>query len=438
MRKLIHFFFITLAILFFSKEICAQQISLYDHYFFNPTLYNPAFAGNKETSNIMLLSNHQWSGMKGAPTLNALVIDGKVFNEKTGLAALIYSDSKGINKTIGGNMMYANRIKINKKSLLSFGVSFNFMSRKINFTEATVQNESDPTLFNSPKSKMNFNGSIGFAYISKKLEIGIVMNQILNNKSSYYSENKSLISYSTSYHLINSYKYTFTLNEEKKILLKPQALIRYVKNAPIQFEINNNLYYKNMFWIGAAYKHSYAIATNAGITILDKYDIGYSYNFKTSGIGPYVGTTHEVMLNIKLGVKKKKEKEKKEKRRKRKEEIVIEEQKKEEKIDSLKKIDPRIIILSAKAKDFKDDNGKTPKLGAYIVVGSFKDQEYSKKYSSKIKAKGYNNTAKFYSEKRGYNYVYMFKEPTIKSALKKIDQAQKDGSKEAWIIFLTE
>ena len=433
MRKLLQFLFIWLPMVFSGFAVSAQQISLYDHYYFNPTIYNPAFAGNKETSNIMILSRNQWLGFKDSPKLNALTIDGNIFNEKMGLGAMIYSDTKGINKTIGGNLMYSYRINLSEKSHLNFGVTFLFVSKKINFTDATVQDVSDPTLLNSQESKTNFNGDFGIAYFNGKFELGLTMNQFLSNKSTYFTEFGNDISYTPSYHFINSIKYTFTLNKEKGILIAPQSIVRYTKNAPLQYEVNTNLYYKKMFWIGAAYKHDYAVSVNAGINILQKFDIGYSYNIITSDIGQYAGVTHEVMLNVKFGKKEKKEKKKKEEER----EPEVVEEKDTAKVKKEVK-EAEVIILEAPAKEFEDENGNTPSIGVYVIVGSFKENEYAKKYATKIKGKGYSNTNKFYSGKRGYNYVYMFKENNIKEAMQKIDQARKDGSKDAWIIILTE
>lgn len=433
--KLKYIIVVATLLLGFCKGFNAQQISLYDHYFYNPILNNPAYTGYKETTNIMLVSRTQWTGFKGAPKLNALSIDGNVFNENMGLGAIIFNDSKGVNKTVGGNLLYSYSVKFNEESHLNFGITARFISHQINFSEVTVENISDPTLLSTQQSKTNFNGDIGLAYFWKNLELGIAANQILSNKNSFFNEAGNTISFTPTYHLINSIKYNIPVNKEKQINIVPQALVRYIQNTPIQYEVNTNLYYKNMFWIGASYKNEYAVSANAGIQVLNKFDIGYAYSFITTDISQYAGMSHEIMLSLKFGNKEEKIKpiEKEEKTEEK------ETPKKETKaLEKAEVKDTSIIILEAKVKDFTTTTENTPNKGVYIVVGSFVEEEYATKYAAKIKNKGYESTGSFYSKKRGYNYVYMFKENTLADAMKKIGEAREKGTKSAWIIILSE
>ena len=437
------------------KKADAQQISLFNHYFFNPTLYNPAFTGHKETTNIMLVSRQQWSRFKNAPKLNLINIDGSIYNNRMGLGAILYSETKGINQTIGGNLLYSYHVKINEQSKLNLGVSFRFISHRVNFSQATVENVSDPTLYNSKQSNTNFDGNVGLAYFWKGLELGVALDQILKTKTSFINDFGNNISYTPSYHYINSLKYTFLLNKEKKLLLSPQILVRYVPNAPLQFELNTNVYYKDMFWVGATYKNDYAIAANVGINLFKKISVGYSYDVITSDIGQYAGVSHELMLNYKFGKKEKKEKKEKIEEKVEKEieeeheqEIITEEpaqEKVEKEIEKEKikkpateKKDDEVIILTAPAKEFISIDKKEPESGFYVIVGSFVYADFAEKYKEKIKQKGYPQVGRFNSPKRNYNYVYMFKESSLDNALGKIKEAQENGSSQAWIIILTE
>jgi type IX secretion system PorP/SprF family membrane protein len=429
--KRIFLFSFTALLLWFSGNISAQQISLFDHYFYNPIINNPAFTGNKETTNIMLLNRTQWTGFKGAPKLNALSIDGNIFNEKMGLGAIIFSDSKGINKTIGGNLLYSYRVNLSEVSHLNFGVTFRFISHTMNFSDATVENVSDPTLFNSQQSRTNFNGDLGLAYFWKNLEIGVATDQILANETSYFNEAGNDISYTPTYHFINSIKYTFQINKEKQIKLAPQALVRYIENTPLQYEINTNLYYKNMFWVGAAYKNDYAVSANAGISLLNKFDIGYSYTFVTTDIGQQAGMSHEIMLNFKFGKKEKKEKIEEEEEKPIEEEIPKEEENKTEEENGIR-------IIRANTDDFETPQFETPKPGVYVIVGTFSYRELADKYAIKVKNKGFNQTSFIYSQDDNFNYVYIFLEQSKKDALNKIEEARENGSKTAWILILTE
>ena len=81
-----------LVLLLMVKEVKSQQITTYNHYFYNPTVLNPAFTGNRDGTNLMLISKAQWTGFKGSPRLNLISIDGNIADKKMGLGAILYSD----------------------------------------------------------------------------------------------------------------------------------------------------------------------------------------------------------------------------------------------------------------------------------------------------------------------------------------------------------
>ncbi len=171
MVKMIRVGLVLFAFFLFLKEMKGQQVSLYNHYFYNPTILNPAYSGNREGTNLMLISRAQWTGFKGSPRLNLLSVDGSVMDRKMGLGAILFSDTKGRNKTIGGKFAYAYKITINEDSRINFGASLQFISHSIDFSGVIVQDEAEPTIFNDTKSKTNFDGNFGIAFFWKGLEV---------------------------------------------------------------------------------------------------------------------------------------------------------------------------------------------------------------------------------------------------------------------------
>jgi len=429
--KRTHLLYIYLSLLFVSS-VKGQQVSLFNHYFYNPTFYNPAFTGDKGTTNVMLISRNQWSGFKGSPKLNFLTVDGSILNNKMGIGLSLFSDTKGINNTFGGNLLYSYRIKLNEISKLRFGISVRFLSHSINFNDAIVENNSDPTFYSSKQNTTSFDGNIGLAYFFKDLEVGFSLNQIVKGKSVFSNNIENDITYTPAHHYIGSAKYMFTLNREKQIKLAPQAMVRFVPKAPLQYELNTNLYLLNKFWVGASYKSDYAIGVNAGITLMKKLDVGYSYDIITSSIGQYAGISHELMVNFKFGKRKPKEKI---------EEPVVEEIpsvvedtiKEEPKEDDL-----GIRIITASADDYENSKLHDAKKGVYVIIGTFSYRELAEKFAKKTKASGYREADFVYSLADNYNYVYMFKASSKKDAINKIEEAREKGSPDAWILILTD
>lgn len=279
----------------------AQQVGMYNHYFFNPVVYNPAFAGSGEDVRATLISRAQWAGFRNAPQLNMFVLDGPLKEKKIGLGLLLLSDRRGINRRTGGNVSYSYSLNFSEEARLILGISAGVINHSIDFSEAVAEDYSDPTLFFSAQQRTVIDGNAGLAFIWKGLEFGIAAPQLFENKINYPDNTGTRASYAQKRHYMGSLKYKFNLSEEKGISLAPQALVRLVPNTPFQFDGNLNLEWKDKFWVGATYKSSYAVSVNAGVYLHRKFCVGYSYEFITGSVGSYSGLSHELMMNFRFG-----------------------------------------------------------------------------------------------------------------------------------------
>ena len=109
-----HIFKIIVFILIVN-HLHSQQIVMFNHYFYKPMVYNPAFTGTSDAPNLMLINHTQWTGFKGGPQYNLLTFDGNLINKNTGLGISIVSDKKGVNNRVGGNISYSYKIKFKEK-----------------------------------------------------------------------------------------------------------------------------------------------------------------------------------------------------------------------------------------------------------------------------------------------------------------------------------
>lgn len=283
-----------------ANYLHAQQIVMFNHYFYKPMVYNPAFTGTGDAPNLMLINHTQWTSFKGGPQYNLLTFDGNLINKNTGLGVSIVSDRKGVNSRVGGNISYSYKIKFKDKIHLLLGLSVGAINQSINYSNATVENPNDPSLFTNAQSKTTFDANAGLAFVCKGLELGFAMPQIANNKINYVSSTDVRVFYTQSRHYMSSLKYKFLLSKEKELSITPLALVRYLPNTPMQYDANINLDWQNKFWIGATYKNNYAIGLNLGVILFKRFSIGYSYDYITGSINKYSGLSHEILLNFKF------------------------------------------------------------------------------------------------------------------------------------------
>ena len=122
MIRLKRYIIISILVLGVSSAF-AQQNAGFSMYFFNPLYINPAYAGSRETISGTLVSRHQWIGMQGAPTTQALTVHGALPNARIGLGLQIYNDQAGPMHNTGINATYAYHIPVNEKTTLSFGLT---------------------------------------------------------------------------------------------------------------------------------------------------------------------------------------------------------------------------------------------------------------------------------------------------------------------------
>lgn len=295
-KNLINIIFLFLV----SINLNAQQVVAFSHYFNKPLVYNPAYTGNDDAPNLMLANHTQWTGFKGGPQYNILAFDGSFINKNTGLGLIVYNDKKGLSNRIGGTLNYSYKIKFKDDIYVRLGLAVGAINQSYNFSKAITENQNDPSLFYTNQSKTSFDANAGLMFYCKGFELGAAAPQIANNKITYTSQSDSRIYYTQNPHYMASVKYKAMLSKSKGLSLSPLALIRSVKNTPMQYDANLNLDWKDKAWIGATYKSNYAIGLNLGLILFDRLSIGYSYDYITGNISKQGGLSHEIYLNFKF------------------------------------------------------------------------------------------------------------------------------------------
>jgi type IX secretion system PorP/SprF family membrane protein len=391
-----------------ASGLFAQQIGMFSHYFYKPMVYNPAFTGAGDGTNIMLINHTQWSDFNGAPQLNIFTVDGNFIDkkadfglgkiglqlrkvgsglEKVGLGFGLISDRKGINNRIGGSLFYSYRINISDDAHLAFGMSFGVINQSLDYSKAIVENAADPALFPDPQHKTTYDGNAGMAFVWNKLEAGAAVPQVFGNKINY-ADNAS---YTQARHYLGSLKYKFYLSEDKDISIVPQGLLRFVPNAPLQYDGNINFNWNNKFWIGATYKSNYAVAAHVGFCIHKQFSVGYSYDIITGSIGSYAGLSHEIMINIQLGKKP--------------------------------ATANYLWIVTNHFRDFKDAKNNFPKKGFYVIVSKFHDLDSARAGVNHLINEGFKAANLIYYKPTNSYYVFIAKRSSKEEASKQVKNA---------------
>ncbi|MBL7882924.1 MAG: PorP/SprF family type IX secretion system membrane protein, partial [Bacteroidia bacterium] len=381
---------------------------------------------------------------------------------------------------------------------LRFGVSLGVVDHTYDYSKAIVENSNDPTLFNEVQRKTTFDGNAGLAFVFKGLQFGVAVPQVIGNNVNYIENSDVRSYYAMARHYMGSLGYKFVLSKEKEISLTPLGLVRYLPNAPLQYDGSLTLNWNNLFWIGGTYKSDYAVSANIGFRLHKQLFVGYSYDIIIGDVGKYAGVSHELMLNFKFGKNKKadevvspkKENLQNEAYVKRMDSIQNQLKQNQAKIEELtKKLEEQrkaseskpqvvqsppvqqtpqpqvvqqvqtppevkntvvtetpsnktrengVLLASNPKSDFRDTGNAIPNKGFYVVVGTYYYRDLAIAEAQRYKAKGYSTTDWVYSGPKGYNYIFMFKCQTKAEAIEKVKIAQQAGATDAWIQALTD
>jgi type IX secretion system PorP/SprF family membrane protein len=273
----------------------AQQLPFSSQYYSNPFVLNPAYTGINENISVFLTHRSQWTGLPGAPQTSYFTIDGPIRTKNSSVGLKVYSDVTDIISRVGAFANYSYKFKIADSNNLYFGVACGVFDNKIDFSKAQIRDTDDPFLSQQAQNKTVFSADLGIVYVLKKLTIGFAVPQILGNRLKYPIVSGNSGYYNLNRHYQGTAKYVFDVSKEKAIIAYPLIMVRSVKGAPLQYDINGVIDWKKIGWVGVTYHSNYAMAISAGVRYRS-FSVGYAFDIGISKISSYTGSTSEFLL----------------------------------------------------------------------------------------------------------------------------------------------
>jgi len=297
MKKIITIFLLSLTSI---SMLYAQQDAHYSFYMYNGLYVNPAYTGSHEVISTMALFRTQWTSIAGAPLSGSVSIHSPLKNDKLALGMIYTFDRIGSSQSNGVQLTYAYRIPVGKKKNtriclgLQAGVT-NYTNRLSELYTNAGQVAVDPT-FGTNKNLWLPNAGLGLYIYSKKFFIGASVPHLLNmslNDNVKYAGDKA--TYARLYrHYILTAGYVFELG--RKVKFKPSFMLKYVKNAPIDFDINASFLFIDRIWLGVSHRVGDSYVFMGDFYVAPQFHVGYAYDLTISDLSKYSGGTHEIMM----------------------------------------------------------------------------------------------------------------------------------------------
>lgn len=281
-----------------SYGVKAQQDAMYTQYMFNTLAINPAYAGSRNVTSATALFRNQWTGIEGAPRTGTLTLDAPILDKRIGVGLQVFTDKLGVTQTTGAVISGAYRIRMNEGTL-AFGLQGNINQFRADYNNVNLNTNSYDPAFAYNVNKVLFNFGTGVYYNSDRFFVGLSVQDLVKNRLTDFSTNNSDFRNTQAMHVFFSSGYVFSLSDDFKF--KPSFLVKGVKGAPIEGDINATLWIKDVVGIGVQYRTSADVAGLIEIQASPQIRIGYSYDYSTTALRNFNSGSHEIMLRYEFG-----------------------------------------------------------------------------------------------------------------------------------------
>ena len=293
------------AMIFTAYHGKAQYDAMFTQFMFNEMFINPAYAGSKDAMAVNLLHRQQWLNFPGRPVTTTFSLHGPLMNNKMGVGISVLNERIG---KLNRNLVYgsyAYRVKTDKKGTLALGLNAGIHNQVNKLSELKATDIGDVQVSQNTPSMFAPNFGFGLYYSTQKFYAGLSTPRMIDD--GYMFDNNGSFNQSIKFNIHKFHYYVtigrlFEISEDLKI--KPQAMVKMVENAPLQFDINANFLIKNMIWAGLAYRSNSSASAIVGVQVNPQFIVSYSYDYGLNAIQKYSQGSHEIGITYLFSYKK--------------------------------------------------------------------------------------------------------------------------------------
>ena len=302
---------LTFSLLLFCFFGVGQELHLPVHTQYladNSFVLSPTFAGIGDNLRIRANGLTQWVGIKDAPKNQSLYADFRI-GDRSGIGLSLYNDRNGYTSQTGAKFSFAHHIILDyySKQYLSFGLSYNINSFKIDISQFNTTHEIpflDPSITDN-RAISNNNFDVGLLYRNKgfyaSFNASNILPKTINNNLGI---EPSLV---LNYQLYSGYVIKNSYN--RNVEIEPSIYYQFFagdKRSTTDINLKYRRYnsYDDYYWAGVSYRflndqpfQPLIVGPMAGFKKANFY-FGYSYQVTLNKITAYNSGTHMVTLGF--------------------------------------------------------------------------------------------------------------------------------------------
>jgi type IX secretion system PorP/SprF family membrane protein len=268
---------------------------------YNKLFINPAFAGHYEEITLTAVYRNQWSGFPGAPETGLVSANIPFEQRRVGLGLNISQASLGVTDRLTFDVNYAYRVPLSTGHL-SIGLAASVRQFKVDFTDprlfAIHDLSQDVAIDPIKESRSLLNFGTGVYFQARDYYVGFSIPRILSSDLDFDEAfNKS----QEVQHVYLMGGMVFPISADW--VLKPQALIKYVSQTPIDLDLNISLQFQEKLTAGLTFRTGgdggqlvESVDLILGVQFLNQWRLGFAYDYTLSSIRQYENGSIEVLV----------------------------------------------------------------------------------------------------------------------------------------------
>lgn len=297
-------------------------------------MVNPAATGVYDFMNVTAGGRLQWAGLENAPKTSYLYFSAPASKYRNASMKRTYGVIRKGNKRVkhptlryrslvhafGGSFVadqygpfrqlkmmgtYALHLAISRDYNLSFGTGLGISNRSFLperaqvlsvLTNNGVFDQTYDTYAANQGAQNTMELEAGMYFHGNEAFFGVSMSQLTKDFVQFGNRD---FNFDPRMHLFVTGGFEFQVNQD--LAITPAFLVKYVRPAPVSFEVMCQAEFQQRYWFALSYRHKDAVIANLGMYVSDKFKIGYSFDLPITPIRRYSAGSHELVLTLMLG-----------------------------------------------------------------------------------------------------------------------------------------
>ena len=299
--------------------IRAQQFPMYSQYMMNGFLLNPSYAGSDYYTTFGLTVREQWLKLPHAPSTYAAAFQTRLLNDsyitkstavrkkisrptkggRVGVGGYLFSDHNGIMHRTGIQLAYAYHLPVGDEQQLSLGLSLSAYQYFIDINGAVMPDDVQDDLLNNYDQVVYIpDANFGVSYTTRRYYAGFAMTNLFRGTLMIGNGGENSRSELGHFFLTGGMRFYPGTDWiiEPSVMLKSSDMVF----KSFQVDLTGRVYYKEDYWLGLSYRTGDAVIMMAGLKV-DRFYLGYAFDFTLSEIRSYTYGTHELTLLARFG-----------------------------------------------------------------------------------------------------------------------------------------